>query len=73
MNISVVPVTTRSELDKFIKLPWKIYRGDKNWVPPLIKDMKEVLAPGRNARPLKGERGLFLALVDRKPSLVLQQ
>jgi GNAT superfamily N-acetyltransferase len=64
----VISVTTRSELNKFIKLPWKIYKGDKNWVPPLIKDMKEALAPGRGAKPLKGERELFLAFYDGKPA-----
>lgn len=40
--INIFPVRTKKDLKKFIMLPWKIYRGDKNWVPPLIIDQKEM-------------------------------
>jgi len=33
---------------EFIKLPWKIYKDDRNWVPPLITERKEFLDRGRN-------------------------
>jgi len=39
--VNVFPVRTKKDLKKFIMLPWKIYKGDKNWVPPLIIDQKE--------------------------------
>jgi len=29
---------TENELITFIRFPWKIYKGDRYWVPPLIKD-----------------------------------
>jgi hypothetical protein len=41
MSLEIKKVTNRKELDKFIKLPWKIYKNDENWVPPLIMDEKE--------------------------------
>ncbi len=46
--IEVKPVKTKRELMKFIKLEWKIYKGDKNWVPPLIMDMKSKFNPKKN-------------------------
>ena len=34
-TVEIIPVTTRKERQAFINLPWKIYAGDPNWVPPL--------------------------------------
>ncbi len=33
-------VTNKTDLDKFIRLPWKIYKENPHWVPPLIRDVK---------------------------------
>jgi hypothetical protein len=43
MQAVVRPVSTPSDLKKFIRLPWKIYKNDKCWVPPLINDIKTSL------------------------------
>ena len=43
MSLSVDRIEGRRDLNRFVKLPWKIYRGDPNWVPPLIGDMKKTL------------------------------
>jgi hypothetical protein len=32
-----------SALQPFIRLPWKIYRDDSCWIPPLLQDMKKLL------------------------------
>ncbi|MDQ7780910.1 MAG: hypothetical protein RDV41_14530, partial [Planctomycetota bacterium] len=42
MQVRIEPVTTRGGLNTFIMLPWQIYRGDPNWVPPLISEMKKL-------------------------------
>ena len=34
------PVTNKTDLYKFIRLPWKIYKDNQHWVPPLIRDVK---------------------------------
>jgi len=39
-TIEVAPVKTRKDLNDFIRLPWKIYRNDPHWVPPLISQQK---------------------------------
>jgi hypothetical protein len=47
-EITVKPVTTKSELNQFIKFPWKIYRDDKHWVPPLLMEQKTLLDKQKN-------------------------
>jgi len=44
-GFSVTQVNNSKQLKDFIKLPWKIYRDDSNWVPPLISEMKKKLDP----------------------------
>jgi len=39
-QIVVQPVKSKQDLREFIMLPWKIYRSDPNWVPPLISQQK---------------------------------
>ena len=47
-EITVKPVTTKSELNQFIKFPWKIYKDDKYWVPPLLMEQKTLLNKQKN-------------------------
>src|SRR4029453_6066430 len=49
---------------QFIKLPWNIYKGDKNWVPPLIFDVRKNLNPAKNPFFKHAEMDLFLAEKD---------
>ncbi len=35
MSPTVAPVSGRRDLDAFINLPFRLYHGDPNWVPPL--------------------------------------
>jgi hypothetical protein len=43
MAVEVKPVASRSELNAFIRLPWQLYRGEPNWVPPLLMDVRKRL------------------------------
>lgn len=42
-EITVREVVSKRDLNRFVKFPWKIYRDDPNWVPPLLVDIKEFL------------------------------
>ncbi len=42
-NLLVTPVTTRAQQKQFINLPWTLYAGDPNWVPPLLVEHKRLL------------------------------
>jgi GNAT superfamily N-acetyltransferase len=44
----ISPVSNKSELDEFIAFPWKVYKGDPYWVPPLISERKQFLDPQKN-------------------------
>ena len=48
MKTEIKPVRTKKELKAFIRLPWKIYKNDPHWVPPLIMDMKNILNREKN-------------------------
>jgi hypothetical protein len=41
MNIEIV--SDKAGLDRFIRLPWKVYQGNPNWVPPLRSEMEFIL------------------------------
>ncbi|MCK4305233.1 MAG: N-acetyltransferase [Candidatus Eisenbacteria sp.] len=36
-------VDGRQDLHRFVTFPWQVYRGDPNWVPPLIGGAKKML------------------------------
>ncbi|MCJ7509182.1 MAG: N-acetyltransferase [candidate division Zixibacteria bacterium] len=60
-KLTIIPVQTKKELKQFILLPWKIYKGDKNWVPPLISERKDFLNPQKNPFFKHAEVKFFLA------------
>lgn len=47
MVVSVAPVASPRGLRDFVTLPWRLYRGDPNWVPPLIGEEHKLLDPTR--------------------------
>jgi GNAT superfamily N-acetyltransferase len=59
--LRVDKVETKSDLKSFIRFPWKVYKGDSNWVPPLIMEMKEKLDKAKNPFFEHSEMTLFLA------------
>lgn len=66
-TVEAVPVNSRAGLDKFIKLPWSIYRDDPNWVAPLLIERRGHL--NRKANPFFqiANVRLWLALRDGRP------
>jgi hypothetical protein len=64
LNIRVVK--NKKDLLDFIKIPWKIYKDDKNWVPPLISERKDFFNPKVNPFYKHAEVILFLAEKERE-------
>ncbi len=67
--IEVRPVRGRTDLALFVDLPWRLYRNDPNWVPPLKASVRELLDQERH--PFYGggkdaEIELFLAWEGRQ-------
>jgi GNAT superfamily N-acetyltransferase len=68
MPLTIKPVHTDFDMDAFIKLPWKIYRKDPYWVPPIIEDVKAKLDPNLNPYWKSRERQCWLAFDDDQPA-----
>jgi len=47
-NISIINVDNEVLKNKFIRLPWTIYKGNPNWVPPLMLDVRNNLDTKNN-------------------------
>ncbi len=47
-NVVVLPTETKRDLLEFVKFPWQIYKGDPNWVPPLLVERKEFFDKNKN-------------------------
>lgn len=62
--IEISQVTSDRDRDAFIKFPWRIYRGDPAWVPPLIIERKEFLDRHKHPFYKHGDAALFLARRD---------
>ena len=60
--LRVAPVETRRDLRRFIDLPWSIYGGDPNWVPPLKRGVRAAFDPGKHPFHLHSEVQPYLAL-----------
>lgn len=52
---------------RFLNMPWAVYQGDPNWVPPLKIVQAKMLNPKRHPYWRRAQRELFLALRDGKP------
>jgi GNAT superfamily N-acetyltransferase len=61
-DVEIRVVKTKKDLNRFIKLPWTIYKGNQYWVPPLIMDMKKILSRDKNPFFKHSESEYFLAL-----------
>jgi len=60
-SVQIIPVANKKEKMEFIKFPWKVYKNDPYWVPPLILDMKNMM--DRNKCPFfeHSEADFFIA------------
>ena len=55
-------IKSAKELNSFIRFPWKIYKDNPNWVPPLISDVKYMLT--KNPFWEHAEKALFMVYDD---------
>jgi hypothetical protein len=67
VSIQPIEVGNRRQLKTFITFPWKIYRGEPNWVPPLIFDQRRLFTPGKNPYFSHSKAQLFMAFRGKEP------
>ena len=64
-DLNVEEVKNQKDLMTFTRFPWEIYQGNRQWVPPLIKDLLLKFSPKHPFRS-HSEMILFLARQEGK-------
>jgi GNAT superfamily N-acetyltransferase len=66
-NLTVRPVTSRRDLKRFVKVPFRVHRDHPQWVPPLIVDRMQFLNRSKNPYFDHAEVELLIAERDGEP------
>ncbi|MFB6277259.1 MAG: GNAT family N-acetyltransferase [Halothece sp.] len=66
--VSIESVTTPTQQEQFLNLPWRVYQNDPNWVPPLKSDVAEQLS-SENPFLEYGKFQQFLALNQKQEAV----
>ena len=59
--LSIRPITKRRDFKAFVDLPFRLYKDDPNWVPPLKGEALGLLLPAKNGWLSHAKQQLFLA------------
>jgi GNAT superfamily N-acetyltransferase len=65
--IEVRPVCTARDRRRFLTFPWRIYRTDPLWVPPLLPEYARRIDPARGPFFRQGDADFFIAWRGREP------
>ena len=66
-RLEIRPVVSGRDLNAFLKVPWRVYAEDPQWVPQLLLDQKEFLNPRVHPFFLHGVAEKFVAYRDGVP------
>ena len=66
-SLEIRPVHSTGDLRRFIRLPFRLYRDEPNWVAPLLFERKQFLDRRKNPFFEHGRAEYFLALRDGRP------
>lgn len=66
-KVKVLPVSSRKDKEIFLTFPWRIYRNDPLWVPPLLPERRKAIDPRRGAFFRHGEAEFFIAWRGQEP------
>ncbi len=67
MSIEIREVKTRGERKEFVKFPFRLYKGNEFWVPPLIMDDMDTFDSEKNPSFEGADCRLFMAYRDGEP------
>ena len=66
-TVEVRPVRSAADRRTFLRFPWRISRGDRLWVPPLLPERRRVIDPQRGTFFKRGTAEFFIAWREGKP------
>jgi GNAT superfamily N-acetyltransferase len=67
LGLRIKQVTSRLDGRTFLTFPWRIYRSDPLWVPPLLPDRSAAIDPRRGQFFQRGDAEFFIAWRGREP------
>ncbi len=67
MSVEVAPVAGSRDLERFVRLPFEVYRNEPRWVGPLLSDVRKRLDRKGNPFFKHAEAEYFLAWRDGRP------
>ena len=59
--LSIRPISTKADRKRFVDLPFRLYKDDPNWVPPLKGEALGLITPEKNGWFSHAKAQLFLA------------
>jgi len=68
MSIEMQPVATKKEKQTFLTFPWRIYRDDPLWVPPLLSERAKAIDPEQGSFFKDGAAEFYIAYKDGRPA-----
>ena len=60
-DLTIRPITSKADYKTFVDLPFRLYKDDPNWVPPLKGEALGLLLPDKNGWFSHARAQLFLA------------
>ena len=67
MGIKILPIRNALDRRTFLTFPWRIYKGDPLWVPPLVSERMKITDPARGKFFEDGYADMFLARRNGQP------
>ena len=67
-TIQILPVRTGREKRIFLTFPWRIYKNDPLWVPPILQERAKVIDPAHGLFFKDGSAECFIAWMDGQPA-----
>ena len=64
MPLTIRQISTKADRRTFVDLPFRLYKDDPNWVPPLKREALDLITPEKNGWYSHAKAQLFLAEQD---------
>jgi len=65
-SVEIRPVIEKKDWNEFVRFPYRHYRSNPHWVPPLLQDQKVLLDPQKHPFYKHADSRFFIALKDGK-------
>ncbi len=62
IEIQKVDLTSKADVDRFIQIPFRLYKGHQQWVPPFITDIETMLNPDKHPYYEHSDAEFFIAV-----------